>query len=47
MDADLDTGLAVILVGQNADNAIIIISGANMAIDTSDLARLESVIEKV
>ena len=39
---DHATGLAVISVDENADNSIIIISGANMEMDETDIARAES-----
>ncbi len=45
-DPEHDTGLAVISVDANADNSIIIISGANMAIDDSDLKRAEVMMSK-
>ena len=45
-DPKHDTGLAVISVDANADNAIIIISGANMAMDDSDLTRAEVMMSK-
>jgi len=45
-DPEHDTGLAVISVDANADNAIIIISGANMAMDDSDLTRAEVMMSK-
>lgn len=45
-DPEHDTGLAVISVDANADNVIIIISGANMAIDDSDLKRAEVMMSK-
>lgn len=41
------TGLAVICVDKNADNAIIVISGANMALDQSDVQRAASVLEDI
>jgi len=41
-DKDHATGLAVISVDENADNSIIIISGANMEMDETDIARAES-----
>lgn len=46
-DSDNDTGLAVISVDENADNSIIIISGANMAMDESDINRAKSVMSGV
>lgn len=46
-DPENDTGLAVISVDENADNSIIIISGANMAMDTSDISRAETVMNGV
>jgi ribokinase len=46
-DPDYDTGLAVISVDDHADNAIIIISGANMAMDESDIRRAEKTMEAV
>ena len=46
-DPDHDTGLAVISVDDHADNAIIIISGANMAMDESDIRRAEKTMEAV
>ena len=39
VDAEHDTALAVIAVDDNAQNAIIVISGANMALDDSDVQR--------
>jgi ribokinase len=38
------TGLAVISVDENAENSIIIISGANIALDTSDVERAKSLM---
>jgi len=38
-DPEHATGLAVISVDQAADNAIVVISGANMALDDQDVAR--------
>ncbi len=38
-DPQHGTGLAIISVDQAAENAIIVVSGANMAIDESDVAR--------
>ena len=46
-DPDQDTGLAVISLDDQADNAIIIISGANMAMDESDILRAEKRMEAV
>jgi ribokinase len=39
VDKDHGTGLAVISVDDKADNSIILISGANMAVDKSDVQR--------
>jgi ribokinase len=39
MDAAHGTGLAVISVDENAENSIIIVSGANMALDQSDFEK--------
>lgn len=41
-DPQADTGLAVISVDQNAENSIILIPGANMAIDESDVERAKA-----
>ncbi|HEX9796584.1 MAG TPA: ribokinase [Anaerolineales bacterium] len=41
-DPDHGTGLAVINVDRAADNAIVVISGANMALDQNDLDRAAS-----
>ena len=38
-DPEHGTGIAVICVDQNAENSIIIISGANFALDDSDVGR--------
>jgi len=38
-DPDHGTGLAIISVDQAAENAIVVVSGANMAIDSSDVTR--------
>jgi len=38
------TGLAVISVDENAENSIIIISGANIALDSSDVARAKTLM---
>jgi ribokinase len=46
-DPDHDTCLAVISVDENADNSITVISGANMALDTSDLERADKVMNGV
>ncbi|MDK2979767.1 MAG: ribokinase [Chloroflexota bacterium] len=44
-DPQNGTGIAVICVDQNAENTIIIISGANFALDDSDVARAAKVME--
>jgi ribokinase len=44
-DADHGTGLAVISVDEQAENAIIVISGANMAIDETDVARCRRALQ--
>ena len=44
-DPEHGTGIAVICVDQNAENSIIIISGANFALDDSDVARASKVME--
>jgi ribokinase len=46
-DPGHDTCLAVISVDENADNSITVISGANMALDTSDLERADKVMDGV
>jgi len=45
-DPDHGTGLAVISVDEQAENAIIVISGANMAIDESDVARCREALQE-
>jgi ribokinase len=47
IDPRKGTGLAVICVDDKADNAIIVISGANMALDHSDVLRAEATLEGV
>lgn len=47
VDPQKGTGLAVICVDDKADNAIIVISGANMALDQSDVQRAASMLEDV
>jgi ribokinase len=44
-DPEHGTGIAVICVDQNAENTIIIISGANFALDDSDVARASKVMD--
>ena len=44
-DPEHGTGIAVICVDQNAENSIIIISGANFALDDSDVARADQVMD--
>lgn len=44
-DPENGTGIAVICVDQNAENSIIIISGANFALDDSDVARASKVMD--
>lgn len=44
IDPEHDTALAVISVDDNADNAITVISGVNMAIGEEDVARAEAVL---
>lgn len=44
IDEEHDTGLAVISVDDNADNTIIVISGANFALDESDVARCKALL---
>jgi ribokinase len=46
-DPKHDTCLAVISVDENADNSITVISGANMALDNSDLERANKVMDGV
>ena len=43
-DPTSGTGLAVISVDENAENSIIIISGANLALDSSDVERAKSLM---
>jgi len=45
-DPNNGTGLAVISVDENAENSIIIISGANIAFDSSDVERAMSLMAK-
>lgn len=45
VDPDKGTGLAVISVDKNAENAITVISGANWALDDSDVARAAKCLE--
>jgi ribokinase len=45
-DADNGTGLAVISVDEAAENAIIVISGANMALDHGDVSRCEALLDE-
>lgn len=45
VDPDNGTGLAVISVDEDAENAIIVISGANMALDESDVARCAALLD--
>lgn len=47
VDPQKGTGLAVICVDDKADNAIIVISGANMALDQSDVQHAASMLEDV
>lgn len=44
-DANNHTGLAIISVDEKADNGIIVISGANMAIDEQDVLRATNSLE--
>ena len=44
-DPEHGTGIAVICVDKNAENTIIIISGANFALDDSDVARANRVMD--
>lgn len=46
-DSERGTGLAVINVDENAQNAIIVISGANMAIDSKDVERAEKALDGI
>jgi ribokinase len=46
-DPNHATGLAVINVDDAAENAIIIISGANFALDDSDVARAKALMDKI
>ncbi|MDD7910836.1 ribokinase [Pseudovibrio exalbescens] len=46
VDENTATGIAVIGVDANAENSITVIGGANMAVDSSDVARTRSVIEE-
>jgi ribokinase len=45
VDKEKGTGLAVISVDQNAENCITVISGANWALDESDVARAEKCLD--
>ena len=45
IDPKSGTGLAVISVDENAENSIIIISGANLALDNSDVERAKTLME--
>ena len=45
VDSDSGTGLAVISVDEQAENAIIVISGANMAHDASEVARCREALQ--
>lgn len=45
VDPQNGTGLAVISVDEAAENAIIVISGANMALDESDVARCADLLD--
>lgn len=45
VDAHNGTGLAVISVDEAAENAIIVVSGANMALDESDVTRCAGLLE--
>ncbi|MFN0191507.1 MAG: ribokinase [Aestuariivirga sp.] len=45
-DSDGATGLAIIYVGQGGQNAIAIVSGSNMRMDASDVARARPALEK-
>lgn len=47
VDPQKGTGLAVICVDDKADNAIIVISGANMALDQADVQRAALMLEDV
>ena len=46
VDPDNGTGLAVISVDEHAENSIIIISGANFAMDNRDVERAKSLMSK-
>lgn len=46
VDPDNGTGLAVISVDEAAENAIIVISGANMALDNSDVSRCVALLDE-
>jgi ribokinase len=46
-DPEHGTGLAVINVDEKAENTIIVISGANMALDHSDVLRAQAALEDV
>jgi len=46
VDPSNGTGLAVISVDQNAENSIIFISGANLALDSSDVERAKGLMPK-
>lgn len=46
VDAQNGTGLAVISVDEAAENAIVVISGANMALDAGDVARCVSLLDE-
>jgi len=45
-DPNAGTGLAVISVDANAENSIIIVSGANMTLDESDVERAKACMDK-
>ncbi len=45
IDKENGTGLAVINVDDKAENSIVVISGANMALDEEDVARAEGCLE--
>lgn len=45
LDENHNTGLAIISVDENAENSIIIVSGANLALDESDVAKTRHALE--
>jgi ribokinase len=45
VDKEHGTGMATITVDENAENAIVVIAGANMALDDSDVERAVSIMD--